>query len=495
MSHDCDMEGYPDVHTVMIIKDTKFMKRYVISALTLLLSIGVTELSAQNFLRQLGESVKKEVKKEVESRVKKEVENRVKKTVKQSDDSPQTQNESENFYSEMKKKAPVANIATMVEYGPVTGTLNSHEWVDLGLPSGTRWATCNVDAASPEKPGKHYSWGETAAKTSYDAGNTSTYDMTIADIAGDKTYDVAASEWGEGWRMPTENEMRELLRYCGNQYVQKGGRWGREFTSSINQNSIFLPATGSKEGTRTEEANGCGLYWTSTPYDDNAAHMYTFGAALGEMSIGERYYGFAIRPVSDYDVDTDIPFDGETNGHKWVDLGLPSGLKWATCNVGSDAVDQDGNYYRWGDVSGYYSGGSYANEDVQKDISGDVNYDAATAQWGESWRMPSAFDFIELMENCTWEWTDIGRRKGLKVTSRLNGKYIFLPASGECNYTTDGDRLAVEINESLAYWTSTPKPGWQYTGYAYCFNILKEEVALSSAYRHMQGWCIRPVTK
>lgn len=423
------------------------MKRYIIAASALLLCVGATDLSAQD------------------------------------------------FYTKVNKRASITTLPTMVEYGPASGVLNGHEWVDLGLPSGTRWATCNIDATSPHLPGKHYSWGETAAKSFYEAGNTRTYGMAVSDIAGDKVYDVAAAKWGEGWKMPTDEQMRELLHYCGNEYVQKGGRWGREFTSTINGKSIFLPATGSKDGTRLEEANGCGLYWTSTPYNENSAHMYTFGGALGEMSIGERYYGFAIRPVADYDVDTDIPSDGETNGHKWVDLGLPSGLKWATCNLGSDAIDQDGNHYKWGDVTGYHSKGSYAKEDVQKDISGDACYDAATVLWGEGWKMPSAMDFVELIENCTWEWTTIGRRKGLKVTSRLNGKYIFLPASGKCNYTTASDRLAIEINKSLAYWTSTPVPGWQYTGYAYHFTTLNDEVAVRSVYRNKQGLCIRPITK
>lgn len=77
------------------------------------------------------------------------------------------------------------------------------------------------------------------------------------------------------------------------------------------------------------------------------------------------------------------PASGVLNGHEWVDLGLPSGLKWATCNLGSDAIDQDGNHYKWGDVTGYHSKGSYAKEDVQKDISGDAGYDAATVLWGE----------------------------------------------------------------------------------------------------------------
>lgn len=475
------------------------MKKITLITLTIILSLGTVDSSAQNFLKKLGESVKKEVKKEVGNRVKKAAEGQLKKatkTTKTGNDSKQEQSESDKFFEEMGKKAPVTTIATMVEYGPGSGTLNGHDWIDLGLPSGTRWATCNVDAASPEQPGKHYSWGETATKSSYEAGNTKTYGKEMTDIAGDKTYDVATAKWGKGWRMPTEEEMRELLKYCGDQYVQRNGRKGRELKSYENEKTIFLPAAGSKDGTRLKEANGCGLYWTSTPDSNNGAHMYTFGAALGEMSTGAREYGFAVRPVTDYDVNTDIPYDGETDGHKWVDLGLPSGIKWATCNVGSDAVDQDGNYYKWGDISGYFiKGATYADENVQKDISGDAVYDAATALWGENWKMPSAFDFVELMENCTWEMTKIGRRTGLKVTSKINGKYIFLPASGECDYTGDANRLPNEVNKSLSYWTSTPVPGWQNKYDAYYLNKVYDEVCLRMGSRHSYGWCIRPVIK
>ena len=402
--------------------------------------------------------------------------------------------DSDDFYEKISKRASVATIETMVGYGPNSGNLNGHQWVDLGLPSGTRWATCNVDATSPEQSGKHYSWGEVATKSSYLPGTTKTYNVKMNDISGNKTYDVATLKWGKGWRMPTEREMTELLRYCDDRYVQKGGRYGREFTSVINGKSIFLPATGSKNGSKLSEANGCGLYWASTPSSDNGAHMYTFGAALGYVTTGDRAVGMAIRAVCDYDVNTDIPFDGETDGHKWVDLGLPSGIKWATCNVGSDAVDQDGIHFKWGSLEKYGSNSTYAKSDVQNDISGDVRYDAARAQWGGSWCMPSAFDFVELIENCTFEWTSIGRRKGVKVTSKINGKYIFLPASGKCNYN-DSDGLASDINKALAYWTSTPMRGWQNVDDAYYFTATSTDVFIVSKIRYQQGWCIRPVMK
>ena len=403
-----------------------------------------------------------------------------------------------DVFSIASKRAEATTTSTLVEYGPLTGTLSGHHWVDLGLPSGTRWATCNVDATSPEKPGKHYSWGETVVKSQYVAANTKTYNKRMDDITGKPTYDVATQKWGKGWRMPTEMELRELLQYCLDKYVQKGGHWGREFTSMINNQSIFLPATGSIDGSQLREASGCGFYWTSTPYTNNynnGAHMYTFGAALGEPSIGERSSGFAVRPVTDYSVNTAIPSDGETSGHQWVDLGLPSGLKWATCNLGTDAVDQDGGYYRWGALTTYLEDETCAKDDVQKDITGNAAYDAATALWGSAWHIPTVQDFAELMEHCTWEWTSIGRRKGLKVTSKHNGKYIFLPASGNMNYNCAPSRLSQDVNKKLTYWTSSYMPGWQNASDAYYFTAFNETVYFASKTRRLWGYSIRPVTK
>lgn len=487
------------------------MKKLAFIMVALFLTAGTADICAQSLLKKIGTAVKKEVGTRIKDGVKKGVNKGLEKGIEAITGEQSQQNTTNtetsqpmvqesnsqqvDIFTSASKQTKATTIDTMVEYGPATGTLNGHDWVDLGLPSGTRWATCNVDATSAEQPGKHYSWGETAAKSSYSAENTKTNNKVTGDIAGDPTYDVATKKWGEGWRMPTEEELRELLRYCDDRYVQKGGRWGREFTSVMNNQTIFLPATGSREGSKLQDASGCGLYWTSTPDASNGAHMYTFGAALGEPSIAERYYGLAIRPVSDYNVDTDIPSDGETDGHKWVDLGLPSGLKWATCNVGSDDVDQDGGYYRWGAVNTYYEGEKYAKEDVLKDITGDADYDAATANWGSAWHTPTVQDYAELMENCTWEWTSIGRRKGVKVTSKHNGKYIFLPASGEINYNCDRSRLPQDVNKDLNYWTSSYMPGWQNTSDAYILKILKETVYFRSVRRVSAGFCIRAVTE
>ena len=503
------------------------MKKYLLIALSLFLLAGTPDVSAQGFLKDLGKSVKKEVGK----RVKKEVKNRVKKAVESAAEdqsqeqveevyqeefqaeeqskpqakqtttksatskTAQSKQQSDDIFTVAQKIVSVTTIDAIVEYGPTKGKLNGHEWIDLGLPSGVRWAACNMDATSPEQAGKFYSWAETSTKNSYVESTSKTHNKAIAEFSGNATYDVATQKWGKGWRMPTEEEFKELMNYTDSQFKDRNGRKGREYANYVNNNKLFIPAAGSNEEGKLHNVNGCGSYWTSTPIANRntGAISYIFNAPYDEMSTGERYYGYSVRPVTDYDVEIEIPYDGETNGHKWVDLGLPSGLKWAAYNVGTEEMDQDGNHYKWGSLVPYADGVKYAKDDVKKDITGNSSYDAATAQWGAEWYMPTVWDFAELMDNCTFEWTSVGRRNGLKVTSKINGKYIFLPASGEFRSTAYD--FESDINKALCYWTSSYVPGWQNAYNAFSITLIKDKLYISQKERSKYGFPIRPVTK
>ena len=475
------------------------MKRNILIASVLLLAVGTTEISAQNFLKKLGNAVKNEVKKELKKEVDKAIDKASQPKTSKSKSAKPNDNK-ENSFSVLEKRAKISTIPVMFEYGPLSGELNGHKWVDMGLPSGTRWAVTNIDAASAEQPGKFYSWGETTTKSSYSEGNTRTYNKSYdGDVSGDKTLDVATLKWGKGWRMPTEEEYRELLNYTHSTFKELNGRYGREYTNFENDNTLFLPAAGSMEGSKLSNPNGCGSYWSASPCTNNdgtntGAHGLIYNAPYEYMTTMSRYYGMSVRAVTDYDVKIEIPFDGETDGHKWVDLGLPSGTRWATCNLGTDEVDQSGDHYRWGATKSFFKSDVYAKRDVQKDISSDDDYDAATASWGPCWYIPSAADFVELIENCTWEWTNIGRSKGLKVTSKINGKYIFLPAAGICQHGAKEFKFCDDINDKLCYWTSTNMEGWQNVDDAYYFTAFKEDAYISSKIRYQYGFSIRPVT-
>ena len=122
------------------------------------------------------------------------------------------------------------------------------------------------------------------------------------------------------------------------------------------------------------------------------------------------------------------------NGHEWVDLGLS--VKWATCNVGATSPSDYGDYFAWGEIStksSYTENNSKTYKKHMDDIAGNSQYDAARANWGSTWRMPTKKEFKELRDQCIWTWTSLGGRSGYRVTSKTNGNSIFLPAAG-CRY-------------------------------------------------------------
>ena len=484
------------------------MKKHFWMALAVCMSMGTAEVSAQSFLKKL----KEKVETEVESRVKTEVNDNVKKVIGKDgeavldkvqqlkESSQNNQGQSADGHKErhlqiLDKKGeiirPIVVENPPQNQAPVTGKANGHEWIDLGLPSGTRWATCNIGATSPSQPGGLYAWGETATKASYMPENSKTHGKDMDDISGIATYDVATAKWGKGWRMPTKEEFDELVRYCPfPQYVKKNGRLGQEFTYSETGRTLFLPATGHKEyGSKHENANVCGNYWTSTPQDGsykNGAHEYHFGAAYGEMGQAERSSGLAIRAVIDNDAMITVPAQGETNGHQWVDLGLPSGTKWATCNIGAKTSEEFGQTFLWANITPKIPDVSQQTKAFGKwmsGIGGSKTYDAAAALWGGSWKMPTKANMEELMKHCTWEYTTLGRVTGCKVTSKINGNYIFFPMVG-----------TVDFKKGI-YWTCNPLSG-DSTGNvdAYALLMTKEMIGITTEVRN-EDFPIRPVTK
>lgn len=122
---------------------------------------------------------------------------------------------------------------------------------------------------------------------------------------------------------------------------------------------------------------------------------------------------------------------GFINGHGYVDLGLS--VKWATCNVGAEYSWEYGNYYAWGETKTKNMYGLETSKTYNKnigDIAGKPEYDAASANWGGTWRLPTKVECQELIDNCIGEWTTLNGKEGYKVTSKKNGKSIFLPAAG-----------------------------------------------------------------
>ena len=179
------------------------------------------------------------------------------------------------------------------------GTINGHEWVDLGL--SVKWATCNVGASSPSAYGNYYAWGETRTKSEYDEENSKTYhNKSMGDIAGNPNYDAARANWGSSWRLPTQAEFQELRNNCTWAWTSQGGHNGYKVTGK-NGNSIFLPAAGWRYGSSLNYAGEGGYYWSSTPNGSDSPHAYYLSFGSGRHSVGWSSHddGFAVRPVSE----------------------------------------------------------------------------------------------------------------------------------------------------------------------------------------------------
>ena len=184
---------------------------------------------------------------------------------------------------------------------PFTGTLNGYDWVDLGLPSGLKWATCNVGASNPKGYGNYYAWGETTTKSDYSSSTSTTYGKDMSDIGGNASYDVARKEWGSSWRLPKEKEFQELLDNCTWEWTTQSGVNGYKVTGKVNGASIFLPAAGDRSGTSPYGTGSRGHYWSSTPfgYDMKCAYYLYFNSGNHSTDWCIRSYGFSVRPVTE----------------------------------------------------------------------------------------------------------------------------------------------------------------------------------------------------
>ena len=212
----------------------------------------------------------------------------------------------------------VTGDRTLVANFVISGNVE-HEYVDLGLPSGTLWATCNVGADTPEEYGNYFSWGETQTKSAYywsnyqhcignsnqltkycpnpSFGYNGFSDTLIILLPED---DAATVNWGNDWRIPTQEEWQELGDNTIHTWTIQNGVSGCLFTAT-NGNSLFIPAAGMYTENNFIQANSVGHYWSSSlttdylyPYD---ANNLLFSSDRFEISGNFRYRGFSVRPI------------------------------------------------------------------------------------------------------------------------------------------------------------------------------------------------------
>jgi len=378
------------------------------------------------------------------------------------------------------------------------------DYVDLGLPSGVRWAKWNMGSSSeldiPNTTYARFGWGDPTGEI--DSPSPSAYAayewnwQSSKDISGTK-YDIASVQWGDKWRIPTPADFTEISESSG-YTTWEYGNWADEagngypawkVTSKKDPTKyIYFPGAGLiRTNGVPDKVRDYAYYWTSV---DEGYGVAKYAEIIRDAYILSTDYGvqMPIRPVygkpgefspgvdpvtpdpdPNPDPDPVTPVTPETaEVGIAVDLGLPSGTKWADRNIGAVSVSDYGDYIQWGDsiernvytITDYihyapsdqagfkYLGTSTDHTDVYS-IAG-TEYDAAHYRWGGSWVMPTETQFNELLDYCDWTWTTQNGVNGYKVVSRNNGRSIFLPAAG---YKSGSPAATTNPGVKGYYWT------------------------------------------
>ena len=445
-----------------------------------------------------------------------------------------------------------------VELVPEAGPATEPEAIDLGLPSGTLWASMNLGATAPEETGDFFAFAELEPKENYGYSNWRYFDKdnylilkynlwedwgdldfrAIQDPADDAAHVILGSDW----RTPTMEELTELRTECEITNVTLNGVSVRKFTGPTG-NCIYIPNAGYMSGTHRTYENDRPILASSSVVisQDDMMHRSAM-MPTGEIDL-EYGAGVTIRPVKralvppqsvDITVASSIMIEGTTTATAtvspdnvtdarvlwessnptvatvniatgvitglragttkiWVyssdgqfsksasvsvlqyeasdavDLGLPSGTKWASQNLGTPKQTNGeylpGAYFAWGELnpkSSYdwsnYAWGfdednlyKYNAEDGLLELDTDRD-DAARYHLGDTWRTPTADDWVELIDNCTIE--DVPQPTGseykpaIKLTSNINGKSIILPKAGSKDGTRTTDRYVYALSSS-----------------------------------------------
>ena len=382
-------------------------------------------------------------------------------------------------------------LALLKAAAGIGGSTDKVEYVDLGLPSGNLWAKCNLGASSPEAYGDYYAWGEVEPKQEYTKSNHkwykegapsqgfTKYNNEDGKLTLEDEDDAVIQKLGNGWRTPTLADFRELTnqKYTTIEKTTLNGVAGYQITSKKNKKSIFIPCAGFKNSEKPQtrfisDDEEVAVCMTNLRRIDNMVfNAWTF--AFQQDRIGRygkrRPDGISIRPVKGPGVP--VP-------NNCVDLGLASGLLWAKCNLGTTDPTQLGDYYAWGETSTkkkYYSdnykhfkidGGIKVLKYNEKDGKTvlDLNDDAARANIGAGYRIPTKEDWEELLEDCKWEavtttLSEIIDPSQTKVIARWkvtgpSGNSIVLPMTSGFR----GDGWGVQPDNDTYYTTANLYP-------------------------------------
>lgn len=339
---------------------------------------------------------------------------------------------------------------------------------------------------------------------------------------------------GGGVYMSALNVMEATADYlilCGSDYAEGTYWWSvsaqRVESITLSATSLMLEpgATSTLTATVTpEDAVIAAVVWSSS--DESVATVSAAGLVTavggGNCTITcTATDGSGVSASCVVKVSKPLDF----NGHAYVDLGLPSGTLWATCNVGADEPYDYGDYFAWGETEGYNSGkstfswsncpfrtsgDSYSNVKFSKYVTNSTygtvdnktilepSDDAAAANWGGDWRMPTRAEWQELNNTtyCTWTWygsgnADFGGKAGYKVESKMSGyegNFIFLPAAG---YRDDSSLY--NAGSYGYYWSSSLNESSPY--YAWSCSFYSSGRSADGRSSRYSGQSVRPVAR
>ena len=327
----------------------------------------------------------------------------------------------------------------------------TYEYVDFGLPSGTKWATQNVGARKPSDYGLYFQWGDTQGWTAdqvgtgegkkkfasdwsdYKWGASPNFTKYVVHNELDLEDDAAHVNMGGDWHIPSPMQYQELIDNTTTAWTTSDGVRGVTFTSKKDTSkSIFFPAAGDAEGGLVFGKKDFGYVWSSTlsTEDISYGNFLYFDSNPDSTELRDnisREYGMPVRGI--------IETSGDTNGHSYVDLGLPSGTLWATMNVGASKPSDYGQYFQWGDTNGYTADQvgkdkQFNWEDYKFSINGSrydfskygytfqLEDDAAHVNMGGDWHMPTNEQIEELFNSTDFKFTTLDGIGGVSFTSK-----------------------------------------------------------------------------
>ena len=329
------------------------------------------------------------------------------------------------------------------------------KYVDLGLPSGIKWADRNVGASNPWDSGDYFAWGETEPKDIYDWTTYRWCNGSAKTLTKYNTYswcgtvdkktvleaadDVAAVKWGGAWRMPTDHELYELRTACTWIWCIQNGVNGYKVTGK-NGNSIFLPAAGYRSGSSLDYKDSKGFYWSSTLAGGTQAYYVSFTSNDVSNDSDNRYYGQSVRPV--YDTTNETCFSVSATKKVTFSPGNlqyhPANNKWRFAENQTDYIgDANSNcsstYNGWLDLFGWSTS---ANSFGVSTSTSNSDYSGSFVDWGTNKIGNDAPYTWRTLTYAEWEYLlnirpNASSLKGVAQVNGVNG-LIFLPDNWVC---------------------------------------------------------------